>query len=346
MPDVAETEVPMSEFEEPAFDYAPPVAELLEVGEEGVKWGDSFDYVEDFELSVKDVPELLRMAADERLSTADSESDLVWAPIHAVRALGQLGAAEAVNPLLNLIVRSREDETDAGDDWLHTAVSRELVEIGAPAASSVARLIVDQGKDRLSRVTAAAVLSKLGRQDLALYPQCVASLATALANFRDNGPELNAVVIGSLIDLDAEETCPLIEQAFADGAVEESIVGDWEDARVELGQLPPLSELAKTEKLYARFPAAREFATLMDRLREQLPLNTELARSSSFKVSELHDDGILLEQLPTPEAQSRMTMPEDVYTADERRRIAKQRNKQRKAVQQAKRRGGQSQHRR
>jgi Protein of unknown function (DUF1186)/PBS lyase HEAT-like repeat len=339
-----DTEVPMSEFDEAPLDYEPPVAELLEIGDDGLRW-DSFDYLEDFELSAGDVPELLRMAADERLNTAASASLRVWAPIHAIRALAQLRAAEAVEPLLNLIVRDRDDAIALYDDWLHPEVSKALVEIGSPAAAAVVRVMVDQGKDQYSRAAAARVLSDLGRQDRDLYPHCVAALATSLENFGDNVPELNAFIIGSLIDLDAEETCPLIERAFTSGAVDETVVGDWEDAQVELGRLPPLTEAAKRQKTRRRFPEFKKLERLIDRWSKLISADLPGAGSFESTLADPDEANAVLDERPDLEKPSPMVMPEDLYTADERRRIAKKRNKQRKAAKHGKHRGLQAKHR-
>src|SRR5438093_123369 len=74
-------------------DYKDPVARLLTLGDaRPVKtWP---NYLE-LGLSREHVPELIRMATDDELNWADSESLEVWAPIHAWRALGQLRAEEA-----------------------------------------------------------------------------------------------------------------------------------------------------------------------------------------------------------------------------------------------------------
>jgi hypothetical protein len=340
MQNAAETEVPVSEFDEPSLDYGQPVDELLEIGDEGLRWGDTFDYFDDFELSAEDIPELLRMAADERLNTAESETPRVWAPIHAIRALAQFRSVEIVEPLLKLIVRDRADASASYDDWLHSEVTEALVEIGLPAVAAAVRVMVDQGKDQYSRAAAARVLSRLAWQDLAVYPQSVAALATALESFPDNEPELNAFIISSLIDLNAEETCPLIERAFASGAVNETFVGDWEDVQVEFGQLPPLSKAARREKMFHRFPEMRELDRLIDRWSRQLSVDLPSVRSFDSKLRELDEEDVVDEPLE-PNKPSRMAMPEDLYTADERRRIAKKRNKQRKAVKRAKQRGAQ-----
>jgi hypothetical protein len=335
-------EVVMSDFGELVIDYELPVAELLSVGDESLSWGESFDYRKDFGLSLEHVPELLRMAADEELNQAESDSLRVWAPIHAIRALGQLRAAEAVNPLLELIVRDRHDDDAEFDDWLHPEVTVALSEIGAPAVPAVARLVMDAGKDRHSRVAAARVLSRVGRNDFSSYPQCVAALATALESFKDNDPALNGFLIGCLADLDAEETCWLIEQAFSAGVVDETVAGDWEDVQIELGRMPPLSEDALRQKVHRRFgidEISERFGEIVWKMLERKV--RRFTDSDGEPVDDL-DGEPSLEPPPEPEEQVRMTMPEEIYTADERRQLARERVKRRKAAQRAKAREKQS----
>jgi hypothetical protein len=50
-------------------------------------------------------------------------------------------------------------------------------------------------------------------------------------------PSLNGFVIRSLIQLEAVESAPVIEQTFAADAVDFLITGDWQDVQVELGLL-------------------------------------------------------------------------------------------------------------
>ena len=56
------------------------------------------------------VPRLVTMAVDESLHFADQDSPEVWAPLHAIKLLGELGADEAIEPLLPLLAWD--------DDWL------------------------------------------------------------------------------------------------------------------------------------------------------------------------------------------------------------------------------------
>ena len=93
--------------------YQPPVERLLTYGEsDRIRPDDWPDYPE-LGLGPEHVPDLIQMATDEALNEADAESTEVWAPLHAWRALGQLRAVEAVEPLLELFDRLEED------DWVH-----------------------------------------------------------------------------------------------------------------------------------------------------------------------------------------------------------------------------------
>src|ERR1700757_365910 len=106
--------------------YQAPVSQLLSLGK--LLDGEWRDYKE-LGLSPENVPDLIRMAADEQLNNAPPEGALVWAPIHAWRALGQLGAAEAVAPLLSLLQRI----DDCDDDWAQSEIPEALASIGMPA---------------------------------------------------------------------------------------------------------------------------------------------------------------------------------------------------------------------
>ena len=86
--------------------YSPAVSRLLRYGE--CKLGQWPDYLKR-EITREDIPELIRMATDMELNLAASDSLEVWAPVHAWRALGQLKAEEAVEPLLPM----RERRTNA-----------------------------------------------------------------------------------------------------------------------------------------------------------------------------------------------------------------------------------------
>src|SRR5271165_2150407 len=87
-----------------------PVRQLLMIGEAGcytlAEWP---DYPASFGLGQQHVDALIRMACDAELHEGDPDSSVVWAPIHAWRALGQLRAEASVQPLLALL-KMREDD--------------------------------------------------------------------------------------------------------------------------------------------------------------------------------------------------------------------------------------------
>jgi hypothetical protein len=93
----------MLEMTEPGYDYSLPVSELLTFGDCS-KIGAWPDYLA-LGLGPQHIPDLIRMALDEELHLADPNSLDVWSPVHAWRALGQLRAEPAVEPLAGLLDR-------------------------------------------------------------------------------------------------------------------------------------------------------------------------------------------------------------------------------------------------
>jgi hypothetical protein len=73
------------------------------------------------------------------------------------------------------------------------------------------------------------------------YPErrdeAVAILAKQLEDWAHQSPGLNAFLIAELAELGANEAAPVMEAAFAAGAVDLSVNGDWEDVRIDLGLL-------------------------------------------------------------------------------------------------------------
>src|ERR1700683_258552 len=106
--------------------YRAPAAKLLSLGEPGLN--ERLDCGA-MGVSAENIPDLIRMATDERLNNAPGSSKLVWAPVHAWRALGQLRAVEAFEPLLKLFQRI----DDFADDWIGTDLPAALAQIGAAA---------------------------------------------------------------------------------------------------------------------------------------------------------------------------------------------------------------------
>lgn len=186
------------------------------------------DYVKEFGFSAEHIPELISMAGDKELNFGDVDSLEVWAPVHAVRALGQLRAKEAIEPLTNLI-----HELD--DDWMSTELSNFFAEIGHNEIPALQKYIGDSSHESYERADAAMSLTQIVEKHPELRNKCVTILTEELENFASNSPDLNACLIGELIDLNAVESAPVIERAFAENQVIPYLVGDWGEVQVSLG---------------------------------------------------------------------------------------------------------------
>jgi hypothetical protein len=207
-----------------ANSYASPVNRLLSLGEP--RRNESRDYAA-LGLFADAVPELIRMATDEALNDGPQKSKLVWAPVHAWRALGQLRAPEAIAPLLTLFQRA-----DDSDDWVMSDLPEALALIGAPAIEPIASFLADSTRGEWARVTAADALGHIGQAHPDLHADCVARLAKQLEKIADQPETVNTFVISALWDLRAVEAMPVIERAFASGRVDESVNGDLEDVQI------------------------------------------------------------------------------------------------------------------
>lgn len=213
-------------------DYAPPVSDLLTIGEPLDGPGDWDNYVADFGYAPGHVPELVRMATDPALARAPSNSDEVWGPVHAWRVLGQLRAPEAVEPLL-AVVRAQAD-----DDWVSADLPEVLARIGSAALPGLAAMLQDRTVGQDARMTAASGLARLAQREDEHRAAVVDLLAGALDDDRPRQQLFNGRVVGLLLDLEAVEAAPAMERAFAAGRVDVHAAGDWEDVQVELGLIP------------------------------------------------------------------------------------------------------------
>src|SRR5262245_18411198 len=91
-------------------EYPPPVAALKDLGE--VKLAKEWLDYHARGLGPEQVPDLMRMLLDRELNLGDPKSKDVWAPLHALRALAQLRAAEATEAILQELQQDHERGRD------------------------------------------------------------------------------------------------------------------------------------------------------------------------------------------------------------------------------------------
>lgn len=195
--------------------YTPPVSVLLTLGD-----GREVQVAEQFPtlgLTQDHVPELIRMARDRILYTSDSDSLKVWAPLHATRALRHLDASSRAADLIPLF--------DLQDDWLYTELPEVFGAMGVPALEALASYLADQSRWYTGRAIACEALQELAKQHPELREQVIDILSTIVVKAEHE--HITTSAMGTLADLKAVETLPLIRAAFEQGQIDEIIYGPW-----------------------------------------------------------------------------------------------------------------------
>jgi tetratricopeptide (TPR) repeat protein len=181
---------------------------------------------------------LIEMATDESLHGAETESPEVWAPLHAIEILGELAAAEAVEPLLPLLA--------ADDEWLDQLLPACLGRIGAPALPPLRAYLFDRSHDVWARSRAAEALKQMAQHHPDQRTDVVGALVACLDPAGTQAPDderLNAFVISNLLDLKASEAAPAMRRAFDEDRVDRRIVDvDSVYQELDLPRRPPVSQ--------------------------------------------------------------------------------------------------------
>ena len=108
-------------------------------------------------LGARAVPDLIAILDDDDAAMEDGPGS-GWPPIHTVELLADIGAHEAIEPMLRALVRT---------DWmsiLHDRVIIRLPEFGAAVVEPALSMLA-HADDREVRQSLCAVLSKVGVRD-------------------------------------------------------------------------------------------------------------------------------------------------------------------------------------
>lgn len=214
----------------PEHTYPPPVAQLLSLGRLKLA-GSWLDYAS-LGIGPEHVADLIRVLLDEDLLFSYDETE-ACAPIHAWRALGQFGAVEAIEPLLSLLHLT----DDEGNDWVGEECSVVLGMIGPPAIPAVSAYLADAEHGEWAGAVASDALRQIAVRHPEARDDCVAALMRQLESYEAQNRSLNASLIYDLVQLHAVEAAPLMERAFEADVMDLALMGDWEDAQIELGLL-------------------------------------------------------------------------------------------------------------
>ncbi len=216
--------------------YPPPLDRLKELDHPSMAWNwakGERDYVAELGLTAEHVPGLIRIARQwlDAYDDEDRDEEELWASVHAWRALGQLGAVEAVEPLLGLL----DGLTDTDDDWHMAEFPDVFALIGPGAVEALERYMTDPSHGVYPRSTVGNGLVRMAERRPDCREVAVVAIGNALADYQQNDITLNAFFVGHLLRLKAVEQAELIEQAFAANRVDDEVCGYWGDVREELG---------------------------------------------------------------------------------------------------------------
>jgi hypothetical protein len=210
-------------------DYFPPLDKLLTLGKPQDRAG-WFPYL-DHGLGPEHIAELKRMLLDPVLNEADTDGPLVWAPLHAWRALGVLRAASAVDALLQAMI----DEDERGGDWALEEIPEVLAMIGPAIIPELTAFLFDTSKPRYPRSSVVRALEEIAVK----YPEsratCIEVLVRKLEAGEKEDEGLNGALVSAFMDLEAIKAAPAMERAFQAGWVDEMCAGSWEDVQWEMG---------------------------------------------------------------------------------------------------------------
>ena len=208
--------------------YAPPVAQLLELGEDKVRQDPWPDYL-GLGLTHEHVQELIRMLADAELNEYDGSPGRYWPRIHAWRALGQLRAGEATQPLFRIL------EEDIDEGWVLEEIPEVLGMIGHPAIAPARALLTRDDVNEFAHSGAMRALRLVALGHPEARDEAMGVMVELLRGWPDHDPTFNAVLINELTYIGDSSTVPLMAAAFEADAVDEMIGGDWEDVQVSMG---------------------------------------------------------------------------------------------------------------
>jgi SEC-C motif len=252
--------------------YAPPLDALLRLGdprEPGVA-----ERRAALGLRQEHLPELLRMARDRELYTANGDTDEVWAPLHAFYALTELGGSAGLPELLPLF--------DLEDDWLDTALPEFLGKLGAPALEPLQGYLADRTRWAYGHSAACRALEQIAQQHPELREQVVATLSDLLRDAEHYPEEATTAAMHTLVELDAVEALPLIRRAFELGKIDEMVRGGWGDVLHDLGMEPEQDD-PLVEESRQRFEDRRErFFPRQQREQLQAALARFTGRDNAF----------------------------------------------------------------
>jgi hypothetical protein len=191
----------------------------------------------------EDVDALLALVTDAALHGAPTDSNEVWVPLHAWRALGQLGDPRAIEPLIGML------DAVCDDDWAREELPLVFAMMGRKAIGPLAECLSDPRHLEFGRSIAADGLLEMAKRDPSTRNQVVSIVTEYLERPDPKTPALNGCAVNVLLTLEARESIDTLRRLYLSGRVDLASCGDIEDVEIELGlrtqrSTPPLDFLS------------------------------------------------------------------------------------------------------
>jgi hypothetical protein len=262
--------------------YTPPVDKLLTYT--SIKGDDplpeEISYVEQFGIGPEHIPELIRIATDEYLLSDDANDFEFAAPLHAVRAIAELHAEAAIEPLLATYDKAAQNE----NEWMLETLMDVYTTIGPAALPALEQFLADSSHHKNAQNYVTEIIGNMAKKYPETRIECIATTTRRLAEFATNDPELNGCLIAELLRMKAVEAAPLIQEALASDRVDEYWSGDWDEAQYKLGlkERPPAKERPSILSTPTPPTPARSTTTITD-----MPVHKSTKKSSSSRKAKV-----------------------------------------------------------
>jgi len=174
---------------------------------------------------------LIALAADTRLLF--EEPPVAYAPLHALRLLGELSSPRMIEPLLDRLPINDDAESDTVDLWVQD-VPQILARLGSDGVSALWAYADDPQRHPIGRATALLALAFATAIDEHLREPIVAGLRERLA--RSDDRELNAHLVRALGLLCAGDAYGEIMARYRAGDVDQEIVSAATARQLLLGK--------------------------------------------------------------------------------------------------------------
>lgn len=210
------------------------------------------------------VPELIDILENtaQIWDEAGEEDRIEWAPIHAWRALSQLGALEALPAMLRL------HETESESDWVGEEIPIAMARFGPSVLEDLRAYLCNPNNESWTRIGTAHAIQLICDEFPEQRANGVAALRAGLELFEQNDETVNAFIISYLAELKVQELAPLVERAFQSGRVDLSVAGDFEEFQIDVGLLK--ERLTPRPKFGWFMPGLREaFVTYEEQMKKK-----------------------------------------------------------------------------